>query len=47
MLKRTKYKVCYQNRINLWDRKKLTKFKFKFHNKKWGWLNSKKKKKLY
>lgn len=38
-----KYKICYQNRINLWDRKKL----HNFRHKKWLWLSSKKKKTLF
>ena len=36
----TKYKICYQNRINLWEQKKL----YNFKHKKWLWLSSKKKK---
>ena len=39
----TKYKICYQNRINLWDQKKL----YNFKHKKWLWLLSKKKKTLF
>ena len=35
-----KYKICYQNRINLWEQKKLHSFK----NRKWLWLSSKNKK---
>ena len=38
-----KYKICYQNRINLWEQKKL----YNFKHKKWLWLSSKKKKTLF
>ena len=39
----TKYKICYQNRINLKKKKKL----YNFKHKKWLWLSSKKKKTLF
>jgi len=38
-----KYKICYQNRINLWEQKKLHSFK----NRKWLWLSSKNKKTIF
>jgi ribosomal protein S4 len=36
---KTKYKICFQNRINLWDKEKL----LNFRKKKWTWANSKNK----
>lgn len=40
---RNKYKICFQNRINLWNQQKL----YKFRNKKWLWSSSKNKKTLF
>ncbi len=40
---RNKYKICFQNRINLWNQQKL----YKFSKKKWSWFSSKKNKTLF
>lgn len=40
---RNKYKICFQNRINLWGQQKM----FNFRNKKWGWCSSKNKKTVF
>ena len=40
---KNKYKICFQNRINLWGQQKL----FTFRNKKWSWLSSKNKKTIF
>ena len=40
---RKKYKICFQNRLNLWNHKKLLNFK----NKKWRWVSFSKKKEIF